>query len=52
MKWNFAKDRCSLTARCSDISNSSMPDMKVRFKEQYLDMDSGYYTRTVSLNFT
>lgn len=52
MKWNFAKDRCSLTARCSDISNSSMPDMKVHFKEQYLDMDSGYYTRTVSLNFT
>lgn len=52
MKWNFAKDRCSLTARCSDISNSSMPDMKVRFKEQYLDMDSGAYTRTVSLNFT
>ena len=29
-----------------------MPDMKVHFKEQYLDMDSGYYTRTVSLNFT
>ena len=52
MKWNFANDRCSLTARCSDISNSSMPDMKVHFKEQYLDMDSGYYTRTVSLNFT
>ena len=52
MKWNFAKDRCSLTARCSDISNSSMPDMKVRFKGQYLDMNSSFYTRTVSLNFT
>lgn len=52
MKWNFAKDRCSLTVRCSDIFNSSMPDMKVRFKGQYLDMNPGFYTRTVSLNFT
>lgn len=52
MKWNFAKDKCTLTARCSDIFNSSMPDMKVRFKGQYLDMNSSFYTRTVSLNFT
>ena len=41
-----------LTARCSDIFNCSMPDMKVRFKGQYLDMNTGFYTRTVSLNFT
>lgn len=52
MKWNFAKDKYSLTARCSDIFNCSMPDMKVRFKGQYLDMNTGFYTRTVSLNFT
>lgn len=52
MKWNFAKNKCSLTARCSDIFNSSMPDMKVRFKGQYLDMNSSFYSRTVSLNFT
>ena len=52
MKWNFAKDKCTLTARCSDIFNSSMPDMKVRFKGQILDMHSSFYTRTVSLNFT
>ena len=49
---NFAKNKCSLTARCSDIFNSSMPDMKVRFKGQYLDMNSSFYSRTVSLNFT
>ena len=29
MKWNFAKDKCTLTARCSDIFNSSMPDIMV-----------------------
>ena len=52
MKWSFAKNRCSLIARCSDIFNSSMPDMKVRFKGQHLDMNTGFYTRTVSLNFT
>lgn len=52
MKWNFAKDKCTLTARCSDIFNSSMPNMKVRFKGQYLDMNSSFYTRTASLNFT
>lgn len=52
MRWNFAKNKCSLTARCSDIFNSSMPNMKVRFKGQYLDMNSSFYSRTVSLNFT
>ena len=52
MKWSFAKNRCSLIARCSDIFNSSIPDMKVRFKGQHLDMNTGFYTRTVSLNFT
>ena len=52
MRWNFAKDKCSFTVRCSDIFNSSMPNMKVRFKGQYLDMNSSFYTRTVSLNFT
>ena len=52
MKWSFAKNRCSLIARCSDIFNSSMPDMKVRFKGQHLDMNTGFYIRTVSLNFT
>lgn len=52
MKWSFANDKCSFTARCSDIFNSGMPDMKVRFKGQYLDMNTGFYTRTVTLNFT
>lgn len=51
MKWNFAKDKCLLTVRCSDIFNSSMPNMKIRFKGQHLDMNTGFYTRTVSLNF-
>lgn len=51
MKWNFAHDRCSLTARCSDIFNRSMPSMKVRFNGQHLNMNPGFYTRAVTLNF-
>ena len=52
MKWKIAKDKCTLTARCSDIFNSSMPDMKGGVIRRYLDMNSSFYTRTVSLNFT
>lgn len=52
MKWDFAKNKCSLAIRCNDILNTSMPDMKIRFKGQYLDMNTGFYTRITSLNFT
>lgn len=52
LKWNFAKDRCSLTARCNDIFNTSVPEMKVRFKGQHLDLNNSFYSRSVSLNFS
>ena len=52
MKWDFAKNKCSLAIRCNDILNTSMPDMRIRFKGQYLDMNTGFYTRITSLNFT
>lgn len=50
MKWKFAKDKFTLTMRCYDIFNSSTPKMKVRFKGQYLNMDSDFYTRSVTMN--
>lgn len=52
LKWNFAKDKCSLIARCNDIFNTSVPDMRVRFKGQHLDLNSSFYSRSVSLNFS
>ena len=52
MKWDFDKNKCSLAIRCNDILNTSMPDMRIRFKGQYLDMNTGFYTRITSLNFT
>lgn len=52
MKWNFAKDKFSLSARCNDIFNTGMPKTNVRFKGQYLDMNSASYSRAITVNFT
>ena len=30
LKWNFANDRISLSARCSDLFNSGKPALQVR----------------------
>ncbi len=52
MKWDFAKGKCSVTAQCEDLFNASMPDMTIRFNGQHLNMNTGYYTRSVTLSFT
>ena len=51
IKWGFANDRISLSARCSDLFNSGMPNLKVRFKGQHLDMNNGFYSRAFTLLF-
>lgn len=50
-KWTFAKGRASLTARCMDIFESADPAVKIRYAGQHIDMDSGAYTRAVTLHF-
>lgn len=52
VKWTFAKDKMSLSARCSDLFNTAMPKLKVRFKGQYLDMNTPFYSRTVTVHFS
>lgn len=52
VKWSFAKDRMSLSARCSDLFNTGMPKLKVRFKGQYLNMNGTAYSRTFTLHFS
>ncbi|MDD3038733.1 outer membrane beta-barrel family protein [Bacteroides sp.] len=52
VKWSFAKDKMSLSARCNDIFNIGMPKIKVRFKGQHLDMNSAFYSRTFTLHFS
>lgn len=51
VKWNFAKDKISLSARCNDILGTSMPNINIRFKGQYLDMNSAFYSRSLTLHF-
>ncbi len=52
VKWSFAKDKMSLSARCNDLFNMGMPKIKVRFKGQYLDMNSAYYSRAFTVHFS
>ena len=52
IKWNFLNDKLSLSARCSDIFNTGMPNTKVRFKGQYLDMNSTFYSRAFTVHFS
>lgn len=51
-KWTFDKGRASLTARCTDIFESVDPSVKIRYAGQYIDMSSGFYTRTFTLHFS
>lgn len=52
VKWSFAKDRMSLSARCSDLFNTGMPKLKVRFKSQYLNINGTAYSRAFTLHFS
>ena len=52
VKWTFDKSRASLSVRCNDIFEGSLPFARVRYKGQYLDMDSGAYTRSVTVHFS
>ena len=52
LKWNFVKDKFSLSVRCNDIFDSGMPATKVRFKGQKLDMNSGFYSRAFTIHFS
>jgi len=50
-KWTFAKGNATLTAKCNDLFNTSLPKATIRYMGQYLDMDKGFYTRCATINF-
>ena len=52
LKWSFASDRINLSARCSDLFNSGMPNLKVRFNGQHLDMNNDFYSRSFTIHFS
>ena len=47
VKWNFVKDRMSLSVYCNDIFNTSSPKLTVDYKGQNLVMDSRFYSRQI-----
>lgn len=53
VKWSLAKDKMTLSARCSDIFGAGVPNINIRYKGQYLNMNNNFYSRsfTVNLNY-
>lgn len=52
LKWNFAKGKATLSARCNDILETGMPNIKIRFEKQHLDMNNAYYSRAFTVHFS
>ena len=52
LRWNFDRKRASLTVRCDDLFESGVPFARVRYRGQWLDMDSGAYSRTFTVHFS
>lgn len=51
-KYTFANGRASISLKCADVFNSEFPHTKVRFGQQYLDLDTGRYNRSVRIHFS
>lgn len=52
VKWTFGQGRATLSVRCNDLFDSSMPDTKVRYRGQWLNMGALCYMRTATLHFS
>ena len=52
MKWNFAKEKMSLSVNCNDIFNTSSPKLTLDYKGQNLIMDNSFYSRSVYVKLT
>lgn len=52
VKWTFDRSRATLSVRCNDLFNSSMPLTKIRYRGQWLDMGALRYMRSVTVHFS
>lgn len=52
VKWTFDRSRATLSVRCNDLFNSSMPLTKIRYQGQWLDMGALRYMRSVTVHFS
>ena len=51
VKWTFSGENGELKLKGSDLTNSSVPDPKIKYADQRLDMAVFQDTRIVSLSF-
>lgn len=51
-QWNFLKKRATVTAQMNDIFNSGMPKVRIRYKNQDLDMNNSFYMRSFTIAFS
>ena len=52
VKWTFDRGRATLSVRCNDLFDSGMPNTKVRYRGQWLDMGALCYMRTATVHFS
>lgn len=50
-QWNFLKDKASLSLNCSDLFDTMRMKVRNRHAGQYVDLNMGQYSRTVSVKF-
>ncbi|MEG1119826.1 MAG: outer membrane beta-barrel protein [Bacteroidales bacterium] len=51
-KWTFNKNKCVLSFQCNDMFESQYSSIKVRYANQYQDMDQNFYFRKFAVGFT
>jgi hypothetical protein len=52
LRYSFAKDHAILGLQCNDMFESFYPKIKVRFDNQYQDINENFYNRCLTLSFT
>ena len=52
VKWTFDRGRATLSVRCNDLFDSGMPNTKVRYRGQWLNMGAQRHTRTATVHFS
>lgn len=51
LKWSFAKDKAEFRIKGTDLCNSTIPDVKTRYKSQHMDMLLTPDSRTLTVSF-
>ncbi len=52
LRYSFLKDKAILSLQCNDIFESFYPKMKVRLMSQHQNINTNFYTRSITIGFT